>query len=317
MVAPFLSINYPQASQIEKVVPSPMPGNPGKLCRCSGTLSYATSTYVSAIYIKNARNSAVAPTEADTIAYRDWYKFVGDFYTSYPWNADSQIPAYDQASPAADNNALRVLAQYYVPGTTMLANDTDAKPFRGQTAASCSGGGAPAHHEPVVALKTAKIDFDGDGSTPAAAVVAAETQLGPTGVDDGWLLYQGFSVAFIGAGNVLMRHGQPLKAKRIAICAPRVAWWHGASLSRFVFRPGGDGLGGLFHRFPMAAPNAIIVWQIGSPLEPCGVVTSQCREQPDVIDVDPGQEIRVQVNPAIADRDSLHGSFELLVKVID
>jgi hypothetical protein len=312
---PFVVIDHPQTDQNESVVPSGMPGMPGKLCWCSGSLNYATRTYISAIYIKNSRGSATPPSEADTISYYDWMTFVGDFYTTYPWNADSLIPAFYEANPAADNNALRVLAQYYIPGTAMLAPDTDAKPFKGKTAANC--GRAPADKKTKIALTTERVVINGDGPAAAASPLAAETRISPTRTDEGWLLYQGFSVAFVGAGNVLMRHGQPLKATRIAVSGRRVAWWHGISPARFVSRPGGDGMAQLFHRFPAAAPNAIVVWQKGSPLVPCGIVTSECREHPDVIDVDPGQEIRIQVNASIVDADALNGSFELWVKVID
>jgi hypothetical protein len=142
----------------------------------------------------------------------------------------------------------------------------------------------------------------------------ASKDVSPT--DSDWLAYRNMAVDLLFFGNRLMRNGIPLRARTLAVSAFDVDWQYGTVRPSIVRRPTGEVAAASDGWFFKNAPEAaIVVWQGDKRTR--HVVASECRETPDLVDLDPDQDIHVQVNYAWEDILARRGSFGLWVKVID
>lgn len=151
----------------------------------------------------------------------------------------------------------------------------------------------------------------------AARAIASEPMFYPSQSDGDWLLYENLPVSAIGNGNLLSRHGEPLRASLLAVSAARVYWWKNPLNSSVVRRPVGElvpsGVSSPFRGLPR---NAIVIHQPRHR----HVLVSECRDKPDLIDLDRNQDFRIKVNfesPVIPTAGLVDGSYDLWVKVID
>jgi hypothetical protein len=148
----------------------------------------------------------------------------------------------------------------------------------------------------------------------------------PDEVCGDWLLYRGIQVTDENPhyGTRLWHNGSPLQASLIQVAATNVRWhwwvdFGTGVLKRHIRRAVGDlrreptWNQEFMWRFFGAASGAICLWQ-EAPLTSEYVVNSECKDQPNLVDLCASHDVFVQVNfPAFA---RFRGTFDLWVKVL-
>ncbi len=213
------------------------------------------------------------------------------------------------AGSTSPNNTLYAKAFWYnyssYPPQT-YEDGPEALPFRGVYVSSCASAVLKVSSEAGTTVTPAM-------SVTPFSVLAVDAC--PTGGEETWLEYRNLAVDNLVFGNRLMLGDRPLRASLLAVSAFAVGWWRGDDRPRLVRRAQGDITvatdGWLFKDSPEAA---LIVWQ--QDLARRHVLVSEDRTQADVVDLDPSQDIYVQVNYPILDAFTRRGGFSLWVKVI-
>jgi len=286
----------------------PDPNQPGTLCiPCTG-IATRSNAYLYGIWIRclkgvwqdtNPSNPNYFPNTDVTSSSQSVYIPVGAFVSPYAWTTPAaSVPAWGADSTGNTKNTIKSVANYYTMAAS-AAQDSDLKHFDGNWVNVCS---------PAKAV---------DADVTLDAMAAPEPMYGPTQKDGDWLLYEGLPVSAIGAGNLLSRHGAPLRASVLAVAASRVYWTSILSNAAVIRRPCGDLVAsGFASPFAGMPRNALIVHQP----QHRHVLMSECRDKPDLIHVDRNTDIRLHVNfesPVFPTAGLLVGSYDLWVKVID
>ncbi|MSR59668.1 MAG: hypothetical protein EXS05_18835 [Planctomycetaceae bacterium] len=311
----------------------------GPLCHSQGT-ALPSGTQFDGLYFKVARAGeiftkpqVVAQPDA-TLSKRDLYGD-GPANVSVPWIMDRRLLAASNAGGTAANTlyvvskSLNVIAGPPFPPPTTDVSTMAQVGFKGKSVDVCSGAGPGPGPGPMFSPGT----FAGAALFSLGSSSSDGIHIGPHNSDGEWLLYSGLSAANHFFGNRLFRNGIPLRARVIAVAAADIDWsfdlepFLGVG-RRFVRRATGDlsfdpvaaGTGPhppvSSRRFPNDPTNAIVVWQNKLGL-PDNVVSSQCRQQADLIHLDPTEDILVQVNYNALCQSSITGTFSLWVKIID
>ncbi len=274
-------------------------GNSGTLCNAFGTATFPGTPFrYDGYYFKLTPLTSPLLTPAQVKGNPD--KYLPCPNGSTPWDYSNQLAA---TGGNADNVFYAARSYCDFPMHSVVEFETTPIVFQGITVTSCT---------PLAAGVKA----------PASAASAAPLNFlerGPVDSQCEWLLYRELSAANFGPGNILMRHGRPLSARVLSIAACNVHWQHGYPVQQTTRRSFGDDVPGSdAYRFEWAPQNSIVLWQKSAAIAPRGtVIGSESREHPTTVYVDPHEEIRVQVNFALAEEFSRSGVFDLWVKVID
>lgn len=305
--ASILSVNIPPPGgdgQVRSYSPqAPM----GTLCRASGRFTPPVPGLPGLARLIIKKPGDPAPTPADW-GSAQMVAMAAD--GSWPSGSMPSLGAWiAPPGSTALNNTLYAKAYWYDysanPPTT-YQSDTASSSFRGVYVQQC----------PMTALEAepAAAKLEPPGLSPVSfGFLAAEFP--PAGGEDGWLEYRNLSVDNLVFGNRLLLGDRPLRASLLAVSAWDVGWWHGSDRPRLVRRAQGHITaaqdGWLFRNSPEAA---LVVWQ--GDLARRYVLASEDRTQPDVVDLDPRQDIYVQVNYDMLDAFTRRGGFSLWVKVL-
>jgi hypothetical protein len=308
-----VTTNNPSANTIVDVMS--IGGNMGQLCKCNGTVLPVGVSF-DGIYLKIGTNGQTF-TPAQVVAAPDAVISASEIYPSGStgvaanWNRDTRMQSSCGPAGSEPSNTLFVASRCFdftpSPPHYVEVLEPSNTPFKGKAVNACA---AIARRNSLAKSEIPTTDA-GEG-VPAS----------PIDSDGDWLLYGGLSVSNHYYGNRLMRNGNPLRARVLAIAAADVNWSHDlASGSRWnVRRPAGDmafePLRPSPWRFPNAPTNSLVVWQKQAGL-PERVLSSECREQPDLVHVDPDEDLFVQVNYHAVFQRTLRGAFGLWVKAID
>jgi hypothetical protein len=253
------------------------------------------------------------------------------------WNMNVQLTADCGPNGAELRNTLYVVSRSTTYDPMNIANpyqdvlEPATTPFLGRQVQACSRGGGPstppraqgedatkdaAHDSPLEAEESGE-------RASSAAFTSTALKVGPIDSDGDWLLYGELTASNFFWGNRLMRQGVPLRANLIAVAAVNIDWSYD-----FIspFTPGHRhvrrALGDLSIqpypavRFPQAPQNCIMVWQ-NNALGREYIVDSECRQRPNLIHLDPQQDVLVQVNHHNILQRTYTGSFGLWVKIVD
>lgn len=314
------SISRPPDSSGHSTVQVPYSGSTpmsstGFLCYASGALDF--STYGDVFRVVGAYFVITNETTPNGSVDGYWiWQHNPTFYSgaSSPlnWNENGNLHAFCTAAGGNGKNVLYVVGIYYDAMNVAHFTAVETVAFTGDPCKTCPQleTGAAAEATEAVAAAAA-----------VAAGAPAPNLVGPSDKDGDWLLYRlSASNDGDGSGNILMRHGQPLKASAIAVAAANVNWQHGLTKAT-VRRALGDHIpGGNFYRFPGLPANGIVISQPQGIFQAFPVnraVASECREHPDYHHLNRNLGIAVQVNFQFADLLLRNGTFELWVKVID
>lgn len=299
------AVNNPPANAIAGVLAMPPPPTMGTLCLCNGS-AVPPQQYLSSagVRVLCRRPTEPAPTDAEMFSLVSPVFPVG---TQYLWQKDNAVPAFCEANPANNNNILYVRAAWInmmMPGPPIVEATTLG--FKGKRVQNCAEIGGVVAPIPTTA-----------STELAAAPLPMFVDREPWDISGGYIEYRHLSAEQFFWGNRLLRRGEPLRARRIAVAAFDVAWQYDslvnppALITRSIGELTTAPAGWQFMGLPQAS---IVIWQLG---EPRRVVISECRDKPDIIALDPDAPIYVQVNfpwLSIAQRS---GSFGLHVRVID
>ena len=302
-------ITKPDATPSDvKAAPMPPNATVGNLCTAFGDASFPSNVRIIGVYglVKPGKDQAATPQEMTSPSPpARLYPMSGDGGWSFPSTSYPNDFLLATTGPnindQADNTI--IVATAYVNfmggGTYQPTFEFSTKNFKGKKVAACS-------------------------SVLSKAVVtsaAKPPESHPIDIDDGWLLYREIGVDFLGFGCTLMRHGSPLKARRLAMAASRICWTHGEGQSELVTRAIGNArTGHINSMFPDVSQNGLVLSQLSfAPTLHLNVraLVSECREHADVFSFDSTQPINVQVNFDIKETAARVGSFDLWVKVID
>jgi len=303
-----LSIAEPDEDQEENVQAMSMPGMPpatmGKLCRCNGKAE-PPDQYLSSLGVRMLCRRPTDPEPSDEEMFSSAMPVFQD--PNYFWTNHRVVDAYCADNPGANNNKFYLMSSWInmmMPGQPI--SERSNLEFKGKRVQSC---------ETVIPLPVTAALSD-DAAAESVAPVPGSVDSKPWDITGGYLEYRHLSVEQITGGNRLMRHGAPLRARRIAIAAFDVSWQYGPSPSTLISRSVGElasaPAGWLFMGLPKAC---LVVWQ-GDLLQR-RVIISECRDKPDILSLDPNKPIFVQVNFAWANVAQRSGSFGVHVRVID
>lgn len=282
------------------VVAMPM-DTQGQLCQCHGKATppepYMSSGGVRAI----CRPVGGTPPTADEVFSATTEVAFPDSSDEYRWNLDQKVRAYCADAPTANNNTLYVVAWWskFMTWPPVTVTESFSVSFKGKRAMTCGKGVAPA---------PAKQEMSGMPDI-------MPNEAGPWDLVGDALEYRHLSVTNLVQGNRLMRGGVPLKARRIAVAARDVSWQYGLGIPTLITKPLGEyetAPDGWF--FKGAPKGALVIWQGETKRR---VISSDCLDKPDVLELDPTKPIYVQVNYYNLDMFNRSGSFGLRVRVID
>lgn len=322
------TVDHPQANQKADVLQMGM-ANYGALCRCEGQVQQPEGDFFSGLYLRVGRGS-VTYTSQEVVNAPDaiWNEPGSGFPRS--WSVPNQLIADCNSAGTADNTLHAVTLSYSYNGMGWdMHDEMTAVPFDGEAVTSCSSSSGMPLSAARAAAAPAAI---GDVAVPVPLIPAAGDPVGPSDADGDWLLYQGLSVSKLFFGNLLMRDGQPLRARVLAVAADAVDWSYEIPVSttkmyrQHVRRPVGDLKfdSSTFWRFSRSPRNGIVLWQCafedGAPVAPAlpeQVIASTSRTAPDLIHLRDHHLTFAQVNYFLPVVGSLNGAFSLWVKVID
>lgn len=298
-----------------------MPGTGmfGQLCRCRGTVLPSGLSF-DGMYFRIAHGSETF-TDKQVVTAPHATLSRWDLYGSGPsnvtanWNMDQKLPADHNAGGTATNKLIAVSRSFnYNPSMSnpyqeLLESVTT--PFFGKTVTACAA------LAPQLGRSTAAV-------TLATPPTVDGNYVGPKDSEGDWLLYSGLTASNQFFGNRLYRNGSPLRARVIAVAAANVDWSFDLNPlgvgRRYVRRAAGDLSSEPFRpspwRFANNPANAVVVWQNKLGL-PDNVVLSECRQTPDLIHLDPTEDVLVQVNYNAFLQSSITGTFSLWIKIVD
>ena len=299
---PVVTIIEPKKDQVEPASAFQSGSDVGFLCECNGVASPpASGLYSNGVALINHEDPFPSAPSDDDYFSAD-IKLTIDGSNGWKWNYDEQLDVKaEDPAPTANNNKLYVGAIWVDPMSMTEQIEKGSVEFKGKRVASCTttaAAPAPAAAAPPPGMINSQF-------TPC--------RVSPSKHEDHWLQFQHLAVNRFGAGNILMRNGSPLAARRLAVSACDVLWQYGRR-NNLVSRPLGEirpaGTGWFFRGAPEAS---IVLWQ-GTRQH---VIASTSRECPDLVDVDPRLPICVQVNFARVHQFRRNGNFSLWIKVLD
>ena len=325
-VRPFaISTTVPTANSKAAVL-AMGPATYGILCKCHGSVLPPVGAYFDGVYVKIGRGGTTY-TRQQVVAAPDAYISSGELYpggvTQVPadWNLDNRLTADCGPAGAEKPNTLYVVSRLLSYNPANPSNpysevlELSETPFKGKAVSTCGT---------AVAGETTMAESGAAVSPASAPGSVSGAPAAPKNSDGEWLLYSGLTASNPFFGNRLMRNGLPLRARLIAVAAADVDWSYDQSPvgigRKYIRRAVGDLAFEPFRpspwRFASLSANGIVVWQNKLGL-PEYAVSSECRQQPNLIHLDPSEDILVQVNYFAFAQNSLSGQFDLWVKVID
>jgi len=316
------SIAYPEANKPAPVV-AMGPASYGTLCRCEGQVLQPLNTYFGGLYFRVGRGGTHYTAQEVKDAPDATWNQPGGY--PRPWDKSGALLADCNIAGTAPNRLHVVTLSYNYP---IYAQELElaTADFYGKSVTSCPS---------TATARGVAVPMMADATSPLLPLIPPPgAPRAPSETDGDWLLYSQLSPSELFFGNLLMRHGQPLRARLLAVAAANVDWSWKIPISesmlvrQSVRRPVGDLK---FNpppeawRFPDAVRNCIAISQykldeIGVPTYPAPpeqVVTSTCRSAPDFIEIFENHIILAQVNHFLHMQWSVRGTFDLWVKVLD
>lgn len=316
LLPPLVQVNDPPPppNNVVDVLEEGPDTNYGSLCQCNGTITPKGAIF-DGLYLKIIPDGQPIPSDQDVHDSPDATIPSSELYGSGPtttqkaWNRDDSLIANCGLQGNEAGSTLKVVSWSFDFDTTsssyQYVPDSVTTPFKGLCTDTCTA--APAK-------KAAR---------KMAAALPAPISVSPADYDGDWLLYSGLTVSNWFYGNLLMRNGKPLRANLLAVAAADVNWSYDLPLPGKGHRNVHRAVGDLTFRSPRvpwrfasSPDNAVIVWQNKLGL-PENVVSTERREHPDLITVDPDADILVQVNYHTVMQRSLDGTFSLWVKIVE
>lgn len=294
------------------------PSTSGVLCKCDGREPAASGRYLEGVFLRNVAGTAPFTNPTQVVGSSHFATVKQLLNVDRSWSYHAQLPAVGSASPGSDNSFGAVPLIYApTPAGMQPVQPYSLTAFlhKGKAVSQCSTSVAasPLEGEPELELAPSS------DLAAALSLPDRDEERHPNDVDGDWILYCGLSVSRFGKGNVLMRHGLPLCARRLAIYAANVCWERGQLGRTLVTRAAGEAMTAtslITDWFVGAPKSALVLWQDIS-VSSRHVIVSESRQDPDYFEVSPDAELLVQVNYDLADFTSRRGSFDLWVKVVD
>lgn len=324
MAAPTLTITTPANNSNGNV--GPLSGAEYPVCVVAGTVDpgddgNGNPSTVGTIYL--AAKTGSDPVSGDTEDVIEWVRnnFSDSFTPSgTSWSRSQTVRTTDQTGPHRMMGIVDVIPydsmNYIPPGLA------DANVWTGVAVAQCPAyAPCPPTQNPVVMQQS-----QSNPTTAPAAVSAAppiDIDVMPISYCDGWMRYTLFDRNNL-KGNRLCVPGPcgrptPLKAAHILLAAAHILWKPTAESHHVLQHPCGipeiDGTARM--RFPNLAKYSVVLFQ--SHMK--SVITSECREHPQQLALDPRSNIFVQLNtvvlpPAASEVGKKVGAIEIWIKPV-
>lgn len=334
------SLGLPSPTQDGNVlIPPMMPMPQGTLCKASGTIAPDPGFRVMQVLVKVVKDpNATVPTGTN-VEKMQWMMSppvatyipnpIPNFGDAVNWviNSDPNLQATTTpTTPAGPNNKIFSAGILFDTGLGAKLSGISDAAFKGVAVSSCPASfeAADAAAQPC-SERLSILSLANSGAAPVHGHHGSRHHNSDCchRHQRDWFDFDALAVDSFN-GSWLHLHGRPLKARTIAVAARNVAWKPSPQSSLVIRRshawavdynhPGT--LPNIFpFRFPGLPAHSIVIYQPGSGL--AHAVNSDCIDHPDVVSLDPSQDVWVLVNDRSLDYADNTGSFSLSVAILD